>query len=77
MRGHINGVCEPGCSRPYGAWTDGHVDKDEFLSAVASEFNRLVHRPYIHHGYYRILRGVMHFTSRRGRGASPVTWTEW
>ena len=74
---YLNSICEPGASRAYGVWTDGHVDKGDFMCAVQAEFRRLVGTADIQHGYYRVLRGIMHFTAARGPGASPVTWTEW
>ena len=77
LRPYLNSIVEPGCTRAYGAWTDGHVDKADFLGAVSSEYNRLLSMPSISHGYYRVLRGVMHFTAAKGRGATPVTWAEW
>jgi hypothetical protein len=77
LRSYLNGMCEPGARRAYGAWCDGHKDVTAFMFAVRDEYRRLVGSADVHHGYYRVLRGVMHFTSRKGRGASPVTWTEW
>lgn len=77
LRGYINSLCEPGASRAYGAWADGHVDKSDFMVAVQAEFQRLIATADVHHGYVRTLRGVMHFTSAKGRGASPVTWSQW
>lgn len=75
--GHVNGICEPGASRAYGAWADGHHDRDQFARVVSDECQRSVSAGDVRIGYYRILRGVMHFTPARGRGASPVTWVEW
>ena len=77
LRGYVNSLCEPGASRAYGAWADGHVDRTDFMCAAMSEFDRFVSLSDVRHGYYRKLRGVMHFTLAKGRGASPVTWTEW
>lgn len=77
LRGYVNSLCEPGASRAYGAWADGHVDKTDFMCAVHADFERFVSLSDIAHGYYRVVRGIMHFTSRKGRGATPVTWTEW
>lgn len=75
--GYINFLSEPGASNAYGAWYDGHCSKADFSCALAMEGNRLVSDKDIHHGWYRVLRGVMHITSTRGRGAKPITWTEW
>jgi len=77
LRPHINSLCEPGASRAYGAWVEGHEDVTAFMFAVRDEYQRLVGPADVHHGYYRVLRGVMHFTNARGRGATAVTWTEW
>ena len=77
LRPYINAMSEPGNSRVNGAWVDGHVDTTDFMFAVRDEFQRLVGDADIRRGYYRVLRGVMHFTTRRGKGATPVTWAEW
>ena len=77
LRPYINGICEPGNSRVNGAWCDGHQDATAFMFAVRDEYQRLIVSTDVRHGYYRILRGIMHFTSTRGRGATAVTWTEW
>lgn len=77
LRPYLNSLYEPGASRAYGTWTDGHQDVTAFMFAVRDEYNRLVSVADVHRGYYRVLRGVMRFTSERGRGAKPVTWTEW
>lgn len=75
--GYLLPLMEPGKSHAYGAWIDGHYSKADFSCAVASEMNRLVSDRDIHVGWYRVLRGIMHFTKVRGRGAKPATWTEW
>lgn len=77
LRPYINSLCEPGASRAYGAWVEGHQDVTAFMFAVRDEYHRLIPSTDVRHGYYRLLRGVMHFTSARGRGATPVTWAEW
>lgn len=77
LRPYINSLCEPGASRAYGAWCEGHQDVTDFMFAVRDEYQRLVASPEVHHGYFRVLRGVMHFTKTRGRGATAATWTEW
>lgn len=77
LRTYISGICEPGNNRVYGAWVDGHVDATDFMFAVRDEFQRLIVSTDVRRGYYRVLRGVMHFTTARGRGATAVTWTEW
>lgn len=77
LRGYVNSLCEPGSSRTYGAWADGHVNKDDFMCAVHDEFKRFIGTVDIKHGYYRVLRDVMHFTQTKGRGATAVTWAEW
>ena len=77
LRGYVNSLCEPGASRAYGAWADGHVDKLDFIEAVNSEYERLASISCVLHGYVRKLRGGLHFTRAKGRGASPVTWIEW
>ena len=74
---YINGLCEPGNSRVHGAWIEGHQDTTAFMFAVRDEFKRLIVSTDVRRGYYRVLRGVMHFTATRGRGATPVTWAEW
>lgn len=75
--GHVNGICEPGASRAYGAWAEGHHDRDHFARIVSDEWQRPVSATDVRVGYYRVSRGVMHFTTTKGRGASPVTWAEW
>ena len=77
LRHHINSLCEPGNSRPHGAWIDGHCDVTEFMFAVRDEYQRLVPSWDVKRGYYRVLRGAMHFTNEPGRGAAPATWVEW
>lgn len=77
LRPHLNSICEPGCTRAFGVWTEGHRDWRDFAFAVSAEYGREIDMREVHRGYYRVLRGVMHFTSARGRGAAPVTWTEW
>lgn len=77
LRPYINGMCEPGASRAYGAWVEGHQDVTAFMFAVRDEYKRLIPSTDVRLGYYRLLRGVMHFTTARGRGATPVTWAEW
>lgn len=77
LRPYINSMCEPGASRAYGAWCEGHQDVPAFMHAVRDEFQRLIVSTDVQRGYYRVLRGVMHFTSAKGRGATPVTWAEW
>lgn len=77
LRPYINGLCEPGNSRTNGAWVDGHQDVTAFMFAVRDEFQRLIVSADVQLGYYRVLRGVMHFTKAKGRGATPVTWAEW
>ena len=77
MEGYLTPLLEPGATFAHGAWIDGHHSKDDFSCAVASEFNRLISHQDIHTGYYRVLRGVMHITSNKGKGARPITWTEW
>lgn len=77
LRPYLNSMCEPGSSRAYGAWVEGHQDINAFQLAVRDELKRLIVSTDVQRGYYRILRGVMHFTSKNGRGAKPVTWAEW
>lgn len=77
LRHYINSLCEPGASRAYGAWCAGHVDMAEFASAATDEMERYIDKRDVRHGYYRVLRGCMHFTTARSRGATPVTWAEW
>lgn len=77
LRPYINSLCEPGNSRAHGAWIDGHHDTTAFMFAVRDEFKRLIVSTDVQRGYYRVLRGIMHFTNARGRGAMPVTWAEW
>lgn len=77
MRHYINSLCEPGASRAYGAWTEGHVDPGEFASAATDEMGRYIDKRDVRRGYCRVLRGVMHFNASKGRGATAVTWTEW
>lgn len=77
LRPYINSLCEPGASRAYGAWAGGHVEMSEFAAAATDEMGRYIDKRDVRHGYYRVLRGVMHFTSSRGPGAVPVTWAEW
>lgn len=76
LRPYIYGLSEPG-GRTYGAWTDYHVDKSDFAAAAAYEMRRSVDQRDVQHGYFRILRGVMHFTQAKGRGARAATWVEW
>lgn len=76
-RRYINSLCEPGASHAFGAWTEGHVEPHEFASAATDEMGRYIEKRDVRIGYYRVLRGVMHFTAARGRGAAPVTWVEW
>lgn len=75
--GQLMPLLEPGASRAHGAWIDGHQSKADFSCAVSMECKRLVSDMDIHHGWYRVLRGVMHFSNAKGRGAKPATWTEW
>jgi hypothetical protein len=77
LDGYINSLCEPGASRAYGVWTEGHVDPGEFAAAASSEAGRYIDKRDVRQGYCRVLRGVMHFTEARSRGATPVTWAEW
>ena len=77
LRPHLQGLCEPGCSRPHGAWIEGHQDVTAFMFAVRDEYNRLVPHWDVQRGYYPVLRGIMHFTNNRGRGATPCTWVQW
>lgn len=77
LRHYINSLCEPGCSLPHGAWADGHIEPSEFAAAATDEMGRHIDKRDVRQGYYRALRGVMHFTHASGRGASPVTWVEW
>ena len=77
LDGYINSLCEPGCSHAHGAWADGHHHTAEFIDAVNREFKKDLPYTAVHKGFYRVLRGVMHFTNAKGRGASPVTWVEW
>lgn len=77
LRHYINSLCEPGASRAYGAWTDGHVEPSEFAAAATDEMGRYIDKRDVRQGYYRVLRGFMHFTTAKGRGATPVTWAEW
>ena len=76
LRHYINSLCEPG-GRAHGAWADGHVEKSEFAAAATDEMRRHIDKRDVRHGYYRVLRGVMHFTHAKGSGATPVTWAEW
>ena len=77
LSGYLNPLLEPGASFAHGAWIDGHHSKADFSCAVTSDYNRLISDADIRTGYYRVLRGVMHITSAKGRGAKPITWTEW
>jgi prepilin-type processing-associated H-X9-DG protein len=77
LRPYINAMCEPGNSQVNGAYVDGHVDAHEFASAVGIAFLRPITPADVTHGYYRVIRGTMHFTSSRGRGARAVTWVDW
>lgn len=77
LRPYINSLCEPGASRSYGAWVEGHQDVTAFMFAVRDECRRLIPSTDVHVGYYRVLRGVMHFTSKPGKGATPATWATW
>jgi hypothetical protein len=77
LRPYLNSLYEPGASRAYGTWTEGHQDTTAFMLAVRDEYKRLIVSTDVRHGYYRVLRGVMRFTDKRGRGATPVTWAEW
>jgi hypothetical protein len=74
---YLNSLYEDGASRAHGAWIEGHQDVTAFMFAVRDEYKRLVGSADVRTGYYRVLRGVMHFTTKPGRGATPVTWTEW
>jgi hypothetical protein len=77
LSGYLNPLLEPGASFAHGAWIDGHHSKADFSCAVTSDYNRPISHADIRTGYYRVLRGVMHITSAKGRGAKPITWTEW
>ena len=77
LRPYINSLCEPGASRTNGAYVEGHQDVTAFMVAVRDEYQRLIPSTDVRRGYYRVLRGIMHFTTKRGKGATPVTWAEW
>ncbi len=77
LGGCMNALMEPGASRAYGAWVDGHHEPDDVVVAIAADYGRDVPRRSVHRGWYRTLRGVMHFTANRGRGAQPCMWVEW
>lgn len=77
LTGYLNSIVEPGCSYAHGCYADGHQSDDDFIAAVKVDYDRDTARSEVRRGYCRVLRGIMHFTTARGRGASPVTWTEW
>jgi len=77
LRGYLSSMIEPGCSYSHGCYADGHNSDADFIMAVSSDYDRLTSVSEIRRGYCRTLRGRLHFTTKKGRGASPVTWTEW
>jgi hypothetical protein len=74
---YLDALDKLGWTRTYGAWVEGHHDPDDVVGAVAADFGRKVGRRSVQRGWVRTLRGVMHFTNARGRGAKPCMWVEW
>lgn len=77
LGGCMNALIEPGASRAFGAWVEGHHDSWDVVGAVAADFGRDVDQRTVRRGYCRKLRGAVHFTDKAGRGAMQCTWVEW